>query len=94
MSKELQELRQKQGAEGSTRLALLSTEPSTSRDNSHTPNPSSSEAGGDDFEFDLEEVQLDGVVLKRELAIDAFKMYVTLPKCLRRVPSQLQSFDF
>ncbi|KAK8025830.1 hypothetical protein PG990_003653 [Apiospora arundinis] len=77
MSKELQELRQKQGAEGSTRLALLSTEPSTSRDNSHTPNPSSSEAGGDDFEFDLEEVQLDGVVLKRELAIDAFKIFAT-----------------
>lgn len=74
MSKELQELRQKQSAEGSTRPALSSTERSTSRDNSHTPDPSSLEAAGDDFEFDLEEVQLDGVVLERELAINIFKM--------------------
>ncbi|KAK8134129.1 hypothetical protein PG984_006141 [Apiospora sp. TS-2023a] len=67
MSKELQELREKRGVEGSTRPALPSTEPSTSRDNSHTPNPSSSDALGDDFEFDFEEVQLDGVVVNREI---------------------------
>ena len=29
---------------------------------------------GDDFEFDFEEVQLEGVVANRELAINAFKM--------------------
>lgn len=74
MSKELQELREKQGAEGHKKPLLSSTEPSTSRDNSQTPNPSSSDMLGDDFEFDFEEVQLEGVVANRELAINAFKM--------------------
>ncbi|KAK8039027.1 hypothetical protein PG993_007438 [Apiospora rasikravindrae] len=77
MSKELREIKERRGAEGSTRPVPSSTEPSPSRNNSHTPNPSSTETLEDAFIFEMEEVQFEDVVLNRNMAINTFRIFAT-----------------
>lgn len=74
MSKELQELRDQRGTEGFLRRRGSTTESQSQGSSDTTPRPYSQEIMIDEFDLDMDSVQLDDIVVEAQAVIELFKM--------------------